>query len=154
MALTQEVWRMRAENERLSRANTKLTDELRDFKRKTSEALKEHLKTTVSLEEHRLLEEEAASLRAALEKLKDSSDKQFQAMYAEKKDLEAIITQLRTLKTDDENALVCNALNLEKRLQCLESEHKASLEENKAITTRAEVAELRLRETLESMQRA
>lgn len=152
--LTQEVWRMRAENERLSRANTKLTDELRDFKRKTSEALKEHLKTTVSLEEHRLLEEEAASLRAALEKLKDSSDKQFQAMYAEKKDLEAIITQLRTLKTDDENALVCNALNLEKRLQCLESEHKTSLEENKAITTRAEVAELRLRETLESMQRA
>ncbi|EFO64426.1 Spindle pole protein, putative [Giardia lamblia P15] len=152
--LTQEVWRVRAENERLSRANTKLTDELRDFKRKTSEALKEHLKTTIDLEKHRLLEEEATSLRAALEKLKNSSDRQFQAMYAEKKDLEATITQLRTAKTDDENTLVCNALNLEKRLQCLELEHKASLEENKAITTRAEVAELRLNETLGNLQRA
>lgn len=151
-ALTQELWRLTAENEKLSKDNTKLTDELRAFKRRTSEALKEHLRTTVDLEQHRLLEEEATSLRTALKQLEDSSNKQFQAIYAEKKELEAIIAQMKTLKTDDENILMLNALNLEKRIQSLELENKTNMEENKAIIGRAELTELRLKETTESLQ--
>lgn len=151
-ALTQELWRITAENERLSRANTKLTDELKDFKRRTSEALKEHIKNTVDLEKHHLLEEEAASLRASLEKLKDSSNKQFRALYAEKKELEATIAQLRANKTEGENILMHNAMNLEKRVQSLESDNKASVEEGTAMRQRAEVAEAQLQETIRSLQ--
>lgn len=153
-ALTQELWRITAENEKLSRTNTKLTNDLKDFKRRTSEILKEHLKNTIELEKYRILEEENVSLKNSLERLKDSSNKQFQTIYAEKKELEAIIAELREAKTDDENILLHNAMKLEKRVQSLTLDNKTSVEEIITMRQRVETAEMQLKQTLESLQLA
>lgn len=134
--LRQENWRLKAEAAKLQKELTRAIEELREFKRKTSAVLKEHLRTAVDPALYAEVKGKAERIELELTKLSQAKEAAEKALHS-----------LEELKSKEIMELVANNVSLQRQvreLTLMVEALKATREERHAAASKYDETRFKL----------